>query len=498
MKELISLRTANSKTYDIGIGKRRAVISGNIIHYKDNYTNKSEQWKDIDLTIIDGKVTAAPYELTIDGKKLTFRDKKTGEISTLELLSVFPPGLKFEIKPFNQGVSFQHILPTDKDPFEAQFRIEGKALLRTRAFDDAGELELETSFVDSILTEKLSKVKGKETGQTRVVKGDIRIDPTLTVQPSAKDTQLESEHPTTNYGTESRFNIRDYVNKTRRSLLEFDISGLPSGATINSASLQLYYWAWEWLADPSGKTVWAYKLTRTDWVEAQATWNIYKTGSSWTSSGGDYVTSSPAGGSTTFPADFGWMTWNVLAIVQDAYGSSIAAEFLMKFATEGLSANHSLPNFYSNDYTDDTDLCPKLVIVYSVSVAPTVTTQAVSSIGTTTATGNGNITNNGGEDASAWGVCAAETENPDTGDTVFAGSGAGGVGAFTAPMTGLTPGQHYYVRAYATNTGGTGYGSQVEFDTLLAGWTGKISGVTNPAKIMGVAVANIKSVKGVE
>jgi len=30
------------------------------------------------------------------------------------------------------------------------------------------------------------------------------------------------------------------------------------------------------------------------------------------------------------------------------------------------------------------------------------------------------------------------------------------------------------------------------------GWTGKISGVTNPAKIMGVAVANIKSVKGVE
>lgn len=32
----------------------------------------------------------------------------------------------------------------------------------------------------------------------------------------------------------------------------------------------------------------------------------------------------------------------------------------------------------------------------------------------------------------------------------------------------------------------------------VVGWTGKISGVTNPAKIMGVAVANIKSVKGVE
>lgn len=38
----------------------------------------------------------------------------------------------------------------------------------------------------------------------------------------------------------------------------------------------------------------------------------------------------------------------------------------------------------------------------------------------------------------------------------------------------------------------------VEIDyTPPAGWTGKISGVTNPAKIMGVDVANIAKVKGV-
>ena len=42
------------------------------------------------------------------------------------------------------------------------------------------------------------------------------------------------------------------------------------------------------------------------------------------------------------------------------------------------------------------------------------------------------------------------------------------------------------------------------WDTLLTygseetgGWTGKVMGVTNPAKIMGVAVADIKSVMGV-
>lgn len=35
------------------------------------------------------------------------------------------------------------------------------------------------------------------------------------------------------------------------------------------------------------------------------------------------------------------------------------------------------------------------------------------------------------------------------------------------------------------------------WDEVPAGWTGKINGVTNPAKINGVAVADITSVMGV-
>ncbi len=94
---------------------------------------------------------------------------------------------------------------------------------------------------------------------------------------------------------------------------------------------------------------------------------------------------------------------------------------------------------------------------------PIVTTQAVSSIGTTTATGNGNITATGGENASAWGTCLSVNANPTTADTVDAGSGAGGVGAFTTSITGLTPGTLYHVRAYATNSAGTSYGADVTF-----------------------------------
>lgn len=38
--------------------------------------------------------------------------------------------------------------------------------------------------------------------------------------------------------------------------------------------------------------------------------------------------------------------------------------------------------------------------------------------------------------------------------------------AFVSQITGLDPGEHYYVRAYATNEGGTAYGPEEEFDTL--------------------------------
>ena len=100
--------------------------------------------------------------------------------------------------------------------------------------------------------------------------------------------------------------------------------------------------------------------------------------------------------------------------------------------------------------------------------APTVTTQAVTSIGTTTATGNGNITNTGGENCSKRGVCWNTTGSPTVADDKSEETDSFGTGAFTRPMTGLTPGEHYYVKAYAYNSQGYGYGGEVEFTTGVA------------------------------
>ncbi|GAH54128.1 unnamed protein product, partial [marine sediment metagenome] len=122
------------------------------------------------------------------------------------------------------------------------------------------------------------------------------------------------------------------------------------------------------------------------------------------------------------------------------------------------------------DDADANDIGEVIVGDRAVVVAPTVTTQAVSDIGTTTATGNGNITDNGGENCSKRGVCWNTTGNPTVGG---GGPGYGiseetdsfGTGAFERPMTDLSPDTHYYVKAYAYNSAGYGYGSQVEFDT---------------------------------
>ena len=100
-------------------------------------------------------------------------------------------------------------------------------------------------------------------------------------------------------------------------------------------------------------------------------------------------------------------------------------------------------------------------------VAPTVTTQAVTDILSTTATGNGNITAIGGENATRRGFCYMEGDSgdPDTADSVVYDDGDFGTGAYTKGLTELSPGTTYRVRAYAVNSAGTGYGTTVQFTT---------------------------------
>lgn len=92
-----------------------------------------------------------------------------------------------------------------------------------------------------------------------------------------------------------------------------------------------------------------------------------------------------------------------------------------------------------------------------------VTTTAASAITTTTANSGGNVTSIGGSAVTSRGICYATTANPTLANTVI--SGGSGAGSFVSNLTGLNPNTTYYVRAYATNTAGTAYGTQISFAT---------------------------------
>jgi len=102
------------------------------------------------------------------------------------------------------------------------------------------------------------------------------------------------------------------------------------------------------------------------------------------------------------------------------------------------------------------------------TVAPTVTTQDATNIQKTTATGNGNITDDGGAAITEHGVCWKAGSDPVNiaGSDGYTEEGAGLEGAFTSTITPLLGQTLYYYRAYATNSADTSYGAAQSFTTL--------------------------------
>src|SRR5665647_580125 len=95
----------------------------------------------------------------------------------------------------------------------------------------------------------------------------------------------------------------------------------------------------------------------------------------------------------------------------------------------------------------------------TLALAPILSTTDLSAVTSTTASSGGNITNDGGSAVTARGVCWSTSQNPTIADSKI--SSGTGSGSFTSVIIGLNPGATYYVRAYASNSIGTGYGNQV-------------------------------------
>ena len=107
---------------------------------------------------------------------------------------------------------------------------------------------------------------------------------TLIPENEGKDTFIQGETRRTNQnkGGDPELKTSAKIGKEKRTLLQFDLSGLPPTAKVLTATLDLYL-------QKLGSTdvVYAHVLLR-DWTEDGVTWDSYDGTNPWTTSGGDY------------------------------------------------------------------------------------------------------------------------------------------------------------------------------------------------------------------
>jgi hypothetical protein len=106
---------------------------------------------------------------------------------------------------------------------------------------------------------------------------------------------------------------------------------------------------------------------------------------------------------------------------------------------------------------------------FTTITLPTVLTIAITTYDGFSATLGGNVTADGGATVTERGVVYTTSHNTTTigePNVTKDANGTTGTGTFSESVTGLTRGTTYYVRAYATSTEGTAYGSLQSFTTM--------------------------------
>ncbi len=102
-----------------------------------------------------------------------------------------------------------------------------------------------------------------------------------------------------------------------------------------------------------------------------------------------------------------------------------------------------------------------IVLTHFCDGTPLVTTAPITGITPAAAQGAGEVLDDRGSPVTVRGVVWSVMPNPTTNDNVV--TAGTGTGAFTAELSGLTAGRQYYVRAFAENDVGVGYGAVRSF-----------------------------------
>lgn len=283
----------------------------------------------------------------------------------------------------------------------------------------------------------------------------------LTIQPCEMNTTLAQGDAASAYGPGGTYGNLGFMTlrypgggNQDKLLVDANTIVIPSNSAVSQALLSVYFYLVSGVS-PAGRTMTCRKLLRQDWVENQASWNVYKAANPWGAGGAaglgvdstntDVVTA-------VMPVVNNWLTFNVTAQVQAAVTAGQRSIFLISDDAAGGSNFGAL--LYDRTEVIDVTLRPKLVVTYTPGpVTPVVTTLRASDIGLYQATLNAVLTDDGitpgGTVAPCnccfeWGTTVAYG-NVTPVQTVSKGQ------TFSAVIANLVPSTIYHFRAVASN-----------------------------------------------
>lgn len=183
-----------------------------------------------------------------------------------------------------------------------------------------------------------------------------------------------------------------------------------------------------------------------------------------TASSGGNITSN--GGSAVLSRGVCWST-SASPTLANSYTVDGSGNGSYSSSLTGLSAGTT---YYVRAYATSsagTSYGNQISFTTSSVTLPTVTTTTPYNIASTQVYTGGNVTSDGGGTVTARGACISTSANPTISNSHT--TDGSGTGTFTSNLTGLASGTIYHVRAYATNSAGTAYGSDITFIALSLG-----------------------------
>ena len=293
--EDVTKRAASAKHYKIGKGYVATCFSKDApVHYKDNYTNAKEQWKDVDQSYSEDKgayivFPRMPIEVRVYKDKIGYeiRDKKTGDIKRVELLetdnapvvgtSVPKMSVLYDVNQF--GVRLWKITDVD-GPKKWKWEITDigdKSNLKFRENTEAFVTGDESNKVE-VVTKKELLPENKFHWTEVVGQGGVTIDTDFTGSTSdgyilgtsptyatARST-ANSTHNTNHQNVGQKYLSFQYT--VYRTYVDFDTSALDDGATIGQVNLKLTCYDYD---STTNFTVYIKKHT---WVEGLGGGNL--------------------------------------------------------------------------------------------------------------------------------------------------------------------------------------------------------------------------------